>query len=112
MSVRRSAWRGMVGVRFQRAALGNPRKPDEIGRIHRVPLSARAEKILETLAARTSGDVVFGGFKAGSSIGKTAMASERAYRRGDALLRRRELMDEWAAHCESECVVKMCTRSV
>lgn len=27
--------------------------------------------------------------------------TERAYRRGDALARRRELMDAWAAHCEA-----------
>jgi hypothetical protein len=26
--------------------------------------------------------------------------TERAYRRGDALQKRRELMDAWAKHCE------------
>jgi integrase len=30
----------------------------------------------------------------------TADATERAYRRSDALARRRELMDAWARHCE------------
>jgi len=30
----------------------------------------------------------------------TGDATERAYRRSDALARRRELMDAWARHCE------------
>jgi integrase len=32
-------------------------------------------------------------------------AVERAYRRGDALEKRRTLMDAWAAYCESSCAI-------
>jgi integrase len=108
---------------------------------HRVPLSGRAIEIIESLMVRRSGDFIFAGAKAGSPIGKMAMAdlvpppatvhgfrscfrdfagdegfareiaeaalahtigngTEQAYRRSDALERRRELMTAWDRHCE------------
>jgi integrase len=109
---------------------------------HRVPLCDRAIEIIESLAARRTGDVVFVGIKANTPIGKTGMPDlippgatvhgfrssfrdwagnethfpreiaeqalahqvgngvEQAYRRSDALERRRELMAAWARFCE------------
>src|SRR5207302_9541520 len=101
----------------------------------------RAMEILERLPAPT-GEVVFGGIKANTPIGKTAMSElvpagvtvhgfrsafrdwcgnethfpreiaeqalahrtgdsvEQAYRRGDALEKRRALMEAWANYCK------------
>jgi integrase len=116
------------------------------GRLHRVPLSAKAAKILNRLEEVRRGEFVFPsnradrplsamamqmclrrmkvrnatphGFRstfrdwAGDStqfpreLAEAALAhaagdqTERAYRRGDALERRRELMEAWAAFCE------------
>lgn len=116
---------------------GVPGSRMKSGREHRVPLSDRALAILEILAARKTGDVIFTGIRTGSAIGKTTMSAlcpegatvhgfrssfrdwagdrtiaehclahatgdstERAYRRGDAMARRRDLMAAWAAFCE------------
>ncbi|WP_313045194.1 phage integrase central domain-containing protein [Brevundimonas sp.] len=121
------------------------------GRIHRVPLSARAVEILEKVRDLSSGEpdaVVFPGIKKGASLSDAAFdrllkrmgfksgeltphgfrssfrdwageastfprelaeaalahfvgdATERAYRRGDALEKRRKMMDAWARFCE------------
>ena len=120
------------------------------GREHRVPLSARACAIVETLASVKTGEFVFASRSGGGRAALSGMAmgmalrrmeadgdratvhgfrsafrdwagnetefprelaeealahaagdaTERAYRRGDALERRRRLMDEWAGHCE------------
>jgi hypothetical protein len=83
------------------------------GRVHRVPLSARAISILEYLAQLKSGDFVFPGHSRGKPLSNMAMEmtetalshvigdkAEQAYRRSDALDKRRKLMDAWAAHCE------------
>jgi integrase len=116
------------------------------GRVHRVPLPARAVSILKQLAKLKAGDFVFPGqvrdkplsnmamemmlrrmeiegatvhgfrssFRdwAGNVTGfpreviETALAhvigdkAEQAYRRGDALEKRRKLMEAWAAYCE------------
>jgi integrase len=44
------------------------------GREHRVPLSDRTVEIIESLAARRSGDFIFAGTKANAPIGKMAMS--------------------------------------
>jgi len=116
------------------------------GRVHRVPLSARAVSILKHLAKLKSGDFVFPGYSHGKPLSNMAMEmmlrrmkiedatvhafrssfrdwagnvttfprevtetalshvigdkAEQAYRRSDALDKRRKLMDAWAAYCE------------
>jgi integrase len=115
------------------------------GREHRVPLSARAPAILETVRPLGKRGYVFPGQKPGRPLSYTAFemllrrmkanctthgfrssfrawageassfpreiaeqalahvvgdATERAYRRGDALEKRRRLMDAWAGYCE------------
>jgi integrase len=114
------------------------------GREHRVPLSARAIAILDSMAEIRIGDLVFPGQRRRQPLSKTALAAlvpgaatvhgfrssfrdwageetsfpreiaeqalahtsgdatERAYRRGDALEKRRALMAAWANHCESK----------
>jgi integrase len=87
--------------------------------LHRVPLSARAIAILEQLAEYRTCDFVFPGRRR-QPIGKMAMSLivpkgatthgfrssfsisnvEAAYRRSDALERRRALMDAWAAYVD------------
>jgi integrase len=115
-------------------------------REHRVPLSARAVEIVESLAAAKSGPYVFPGQRRGKPLSSTSMLmllrrmkridvtahgfrsafsdwasevsafsaelretalahtidnkSEAAYRRGDALERRRTMMEAWAKWCE------------
>jgi integrase len=117
------------------------------GRVHQVPLSARAVEIVQALADVKRSDFIFPGNKpnrplsnmatemllrrmgvgevtthgfrssfrdwAGDctsfpkEVAEAALAhavgdeTERAYRRGDALNKRRELMDGWAAYLES-----------
>lgn len=117
------------------------------GKIHRVPLSARASRIVKDLSDRKVSDFVFAGQKpdkplsnmantmlmrrmkmdiytvhgfrsafrdwAGDEthfprdVAEQALAhqvgneTERAYRRADALEKRRELMATWATHCLS-----------
>jgi integrase len=108
---------------------------------HRVPLSARAAEILESLSKYRSGDFVFPGHRIGCPIGATSLRkeclgaqtihgfrssfrdwagnetnfprevaeqalahaigdkSEQAYRRGDALEKRRALMEAWSSYC-------------
>jgi integrase len=116
------------------------------GRVHRVPLSARAVSILKHLAVPKSGDFVFPGHSRGKSLSNMAMEmmlrrmniegatvhgfrssfrdwagnvttfprevtetalshvigdkAEQAYRRSDALEKRRKLMEAWASYCE------------
>ena len=118
------------------------------GRVHRVPLSARAVEIIKTLAEAKHSDFIFPGNKpnkplsnmatdmllrrmgageftthgfrssfrdwTGDStsfpkeVAEAALAhavgdeTERAYRRGDALNKRRKLMDAWAAYLEAK----------
>ncbi|MGB8897963.1 MAG: hypothetical protein WCC90_01325 [Methylocella sp.] len=78
---------------------------------HRVPLSSRALAILEELAQARTGEFVFAEQKAGKPLSGMAMetvlrrmkvesATERAYRRGDALEKRRGLMEAWANFCK------------
>ena len=109
---------------------------------HRVPLSARAAGILESLSKYRSGDFVFPGQRPGCPIGATSIRkecpadctihgfrssfrdwagnetntprevaeqclahaigdkAEQAYRRGDALEKRRALMEAWGAYCD------------
>jgi integrase len=115
-------------------------------RPHRVPLSERAEEILERLAEAKTGAFVFPGQRADKPLSNMAMEmvlrrmklenvtvhgfrsafrdwagnethfprevaeaalahvigdkAEQAYRRSDALEKRRELMDAWARHCQ------------
>jgi hypothetical protein len=110
-------------------------------REHRVPLSARAMEILDSMASIRTGDLVFPGQRrrrplSGAAMGTlvtgatlhgfrssfrdwageetsfpreiaeqalahaTGDATERAYRRGDALEKRRALMEAWANYCE------------
>jgi integrase len=116
------------------------------GRVHRVPLSARAVSILKHLARLKSGDFVFPGHSRGKPLSNMAMEmmlrrmtiedatvhgfrssfrdwagnvttfprevtetalshvigdkAEQAYRRSDALEKRRKLMEAWASYCE------------
>jgi integrase len=116
------------------------------GRVHRVPLSARAVSILKHMAMLKTGDFVFPGHGRGKPLSNMAMEmvlrrmkienatvhgfrssfrdwagnvtnfprevtetalshvigdkAEQAYRRSDALDKRRKLMEAWAAHCE------------
>jgi integrase len=115
-------------------------------REHRVPLTTRALRILNDMAAVRTSDFVFPGFRRDRSLSNMAMrmtarragitqtvhgfrsafrdwagectnfpreiaeaalahvvgdATERAYRRGDALEKRRALMEAWAAFCEA-----------
>jgi integrase len=116
------------------------------GRVHRVPLSARALSILKHLAQLKSKDFVFPGHSRGKPLSSMAMEmmlrrmkiegatvhgfrssfrdwagnvttfprevtetalshvigdkAEQAYRRSDALDKRRKLMDAWASYCE------------
>lgn len=115
------------------------------GRVHRVPLTARAMTIVEGLLETRTGKYLFPGQKANAhmsnmtmskalatagggeytvhgfrsafrdwvgeetgfaeNIAEAALAhivgdeTERAYRRGDALAKRRKLMDAWTAYC-------------
>jgi integrase len=117
------------------------------GREHRVPLTARALVILQTVEKVRTGEHVFPGQQRGKSLSIMALAmvlrrlnlenvtvhgfrsafrdwagnetsfsreiaesalahavgdmTERAYRRSDALERRRELMDAWSRYCET-----------
>jgi integrase len=117
------------------------------GREHRVPLTARALAILQTVEKVQTGEHVFPGQQRGKSLSIMALAmvlrrlnlenvtvhgfrsafrdwagnetsfsreiaesalahavgdmTERAYRRSDALERRRELMDAWSRYCET-----------
>jgi integrase len=116
------------------------------GREHRVPLSDRAQAIVENLASSRTGDFVFPSPRGNRPLSHVAMAkvltrlgikgatvhgfrsafrdwagnetsfprevaeaalahvvgdkAEQAYRRGDALEKRRKLMAAWAAYCE------------
>ena len=116
------------------------------GREHRVPLTARALAILQTVEKVRTGEHVFPGQRRGRPLSVMALAmvlrrlklenvtvhgfrsafrdwcgeatafprdvaeaalahtvgdmTERAYRRGDALEKRRELMDAWSRYCE------------
>jgi integrase len=116
------------------------------GRVHRVPLSARAVSILKHMAKLKTGDFVFPGHGRGKPLSNMAMEmvlrrmkienatvhgfrssfrdwagnvtnfprevtetalshvigdkAEQAYRRSDALAKRRKLMEAWAAYCE------------
>jgi integrase len=117
------------------------------GRVHRVPLSARAVEILREMQQKRFSDLVFPGTKPGRPLSVMALemvlrrmkvdvtvhgfrsafrdwagerthfprevaeaalahlvgdAVERAYRRGDALEKRRELMDAWANFLEQQ----------
>ncbi|KFG70380.1 site-specific integrase [Microvirga sp. BSC39] len=117
------------------------------GRVHRVPLSARAVEILQEMQQKRLGELVFPGTKPGRPLSVMALemvlrrmkvdvtvhgfrsafrdwagerthfprevaeaalahlvgdAVERAYRRGDALEKRRELMDAWASFLEQK----------
>jgi integrase len=71
-------------------------------REHRVPLSGRALAILEKLAAAKTSDFIFPGQR--PSQGLSGMALEMMLRRGDALEKRRALMEAWAAYCEPKDV--------
>jgi integrase len=126
------------------------------GRVHRVPLSARAVAILKHMAKLKAGDFVFPGHRRGKPLSNMAMEmmlrrmkiedatvhgfrssfrdwagnvtsfpreviesalshvigdkAEQAYRRSDALEKRRKLMEAWATYCEpkgSGTVVQM-----
>jgi integrase len=122
-----------------------PAERMKAGREHRVPLSARAAEILETMKPLGGGGYVFPGQKTNRPLSGMAFemllrrmkvdftvhgfrstfrdwageasafpreiaeqalahtvgdATERAYRRGDALEKRRKLMDAWARFCE------------
>ena len=115
------------------------------GREHRVPLTARAVEIIETVSKLPNDAYVFPGMKSGAPLSDMSLSAvlrrmtvaatvhgfrssfkdwaseatsypnelseaalahitgdkvERAYRRGDALERRRELMEAWAQYCE------------
>jgi integrase len=116
------------------------------GRVHRVPLSARAVSILKHLAKLKTGDFIFPGHSRGKPLSNMAMEmmlrrmqiedatvhgfrssfrdwagnittfprevtetalshvigdkAEQAYRRSDALEKRRKLMEAWASYCE------------
>jgi integrase len=116
------------------------------GRLHRVPLSARAVAILKNMAKLKAGDFVFPGHRRGKPLSNMAMEmmlrrmkiedatvhgfrssfrdwagnvttfprevtetalshvigdkAEQAYRRSDALDKRRKLMEAWATYCE------------
>jgi integrase len=117
------------------------------GRVHRVPLSARAVEILQEMQQKRLSDLVFPGTKPGRPLSVMALemvlrrmkldvtvhgfrsafrdwagerthfprevaeaalahlvgdAVERAYRRGDALEKRRKLMDAWANFLEQK----------
>jgi integrase len=117
------------------------------GRVHRVPLSARAVEILREMQQKRLSDFVFPGTKPGRPLSVMALemvlrrmkvdvtvhgfrsafrdwagerthfprevaeaalahlvgdAVERAYRRGDALEKRRKLMDAWAHFLEQQ----------
>ena len=89
-----------------------PAKRMKGAREHRVPLSDRALEIVTTLAQARTGELVFPSARPGDAtqfpreLAEAALAhvagdeTERAYRRGDALERRRKLMQAWAAFCE------------
>jgi integrase len=124
-----------------------PAERMKAGREHRVPLSARAVEILNSMSAVRASDFVFPGMRTNRplsvmalemvlrrmkvdttvhgfrstfrdwtgertafprEIAEAALAHlvgdevERAYRRGDALEKRRSLMDAWASFCMSE----------
>src|SRR5262249_52276440 len=118
------------------------------GRLHRVPLSARAVAIIKKLEKMRSAEFVFPGRKADRPLSNMSMemvlrrmkiedatmhgfrssfrdwvgnethfprevaeaalahvvgdAAEQAYRRGDALEKRRELMQAWANYCDGK----------
>jgi integrase len=123
-----------------------PAERMKAARAHRVPLSARALEILETVKQLDNGGYLFPGQKKGRPMSgmafemllrrmgedvtphgfrssfrdwagevstfpreiaeqalahKVGDATELAYRRGDALERRRVMMDAWAAYCEA-----------
>jgi integrase len=93
-----------------------PAKRMKGGREHRVPLSNPAIAIMESLLEVTNGApdaIVFPGLKPSKALSDSTFkalmvrmgvalahvvgdATERAYRRGDALEKRREMMDGWA----------------
>jgi integrase len=123
-----------------------PKERMKAGREHRVPLTARSLKILDTLAETRTNDFVFPGTRPKSHISNMTLASalatagagaftvhgmrsafrdwvgeetsypetlaeqalahivgdatERAYRRGDALAKRKKLMESWASYIE------------
>lgn len=123
-----------------------PAERMKAGREHRVPLSARAMEMLESLSAARTGDYVFPSPRSGKPLSHLAMqmvmkrlgvagvtvhgfrssfrdwcghetsfpreiaeqalahrlgdASELAYKRGDFLEKRRELMEAWARYIE------------
>lgn len=122
-----------------------PAQRMKAGKEHRVPLSAKAVEILNSLHASRTSEYIFAGQKAGKPLSNMAFAmlmrrmnyqdltvhgfrsafrdwvgdetsfqrevaeqalahrvgdaTERAYRRADALQKRRELMEAWAAYC-------------
>jgi len=130
-----------------------PAERMKAGREHRVPLTDRAIKVLESLPVEVDSDYLFIGAQVGKPISNAAMAelmkkmappsttlgkiatvhgmrscfrdwaaemtnfprelaeaalahildskTERAYQRGDLLMRRRKLMEAWAAYCFS-----------
>jgi len=121
----------VLGARWQefdleRAVWTVPGSRMKAGRVHRVPLARRALDILTTAAEVRTGDYVFPGRQsdqqlsfrdwAGEAthfpreIAEAALAhtigdqTERAYRRGDALEKRRKLMEAWAGFCESSAI--------
>jgi hypothetical protein len=77
----------------------------QAGREHRVPLSDRGMEILKAMLRLRTSEFIFPGTKAGQPLLVMALAHllgdqvERVYRRGDALEKRRVLMDAWAAFC-------------
>jgi integrase len=139
---------------FEKSVWTVPASRMKAGKIHRVPLSARASKIVRELSDRKVSDFVFAGQKpdkplsnmantmlmrrmkmdiytihgfrsafrdwAGDEthfprdIAEQALAhqvgneTERAYRRGDALEKRRELMTAWAEYCQSPSREELC----
>ncbi|WP_027172726.1 site-specific integrase [Methylobacterium sp. 10] len=128
-----------------------PAERMKAGRIHRVPLSARARAILDTVEPLRRGEFVFPSFRADRPFSNAAFdalmtrmgvsttphgfrssfrdwtgeettfprevaeaalahsvgdATELAYRRGDALEKRRVLMDAWADFVSSRAMVE------
>lgn len=145
--VRGATW---AEIDFEAKVWTVPAKRMKAAREHRVPLSARALEILETMRAfadpkRPGGGYLFPGPSVGKPLSDAAFSAlldrmkvettahgfrssfrdwagevstfprevaeaalahvvgdetERAYRRGDALAKRRKLMDAWAGFCE------------
>ncbi|HEV7339845.1 MAG TPA: integrase arm-type DNA-binding domain-containing protein [Bosea sp. (in: a-proteobacteria)] len=132
---------------FEQALWTVPADRMKAGRVHRVPLSARAVEILLAMKQRATGELVFEGEREGVSISDTAMVkalrraskgdetlhgmrsafrdwcgdhtefprevaeaalahviadkTEAAYRRSDALQKRRTMMEAWDKYCQS-----------